>query len=371
MDEEVDDAESCSECQAFYDFGIEVFTYELFAESFAGPLAVSWPISYTKSWSKEKTFLAGPVPINLGVALEGEIGIELGLSLTAKWGDQEPVLAPNLCAVSRTQSRCGMPSPTPDDPGVDGDQSCYCDLACSFYGDCCEDYAYTCQFGGMPRKVVATSDFCASDGCHDSMAGKNMVATVAATVTPFTGVTLEAWAGLDLAVIRVLVKGEVTLVDLQVPFVLSGHMGFVGTPTVVESFSMYGDFGADLTASFLAGRVYLALEHINLSWCGKGPFKVPCGFQYDEFWSIDFASWDGIPLDLKLFAASIGGFTIDFGQDWKDCTDPWVQTPVCTRAAPLGLGLGLGLLRSGHHRQHSDSLGRPAGPLGDVRGNRE
>jgi hypothetical protein len=135
-------------------------------------------------------------------------------------------------------------------------------------------------------------------------------------VTPYGQMTAMASAAITSGVVRVGVAGNLTLINMKTP--LTGRMWWgvnVGSPKSVRA-GAWADLKLNL--SVMRGEVYLFAENQSLEWCSKrvkvGWVKVtvryPCGLQWNTFWDMDIADWDGWTWNQTLWTSPYVEYTL-------------------------------------------------------------
>jgi hypothetical protein len=313
--------EASCQCLAYYTVGVRAFEKDIWASEKAGGVP-QWTKTVTaaKGWGQEFYFAVGPIPVVIGYRLSGEGGFTLKLGLYLQRGNRYD-LPITSCATGASSSRCVTEgtATTPDDPAQPGYQNCGCDPQCRYFGDCCADYDWVCEYGFPVPAVVDPRDFnvCGSVGgganarCQEEMAGANYAMSMAAEVVPFMRFTAALWGGVDLLIVRAVARGDFVLADISLPIAVALRIGLWGSPVVVFQMKLMGSFSVRLALSMLSGMVRIIAEHRYIKWCSWRVcfwrkcinIPYPCGFGWKEFWSMKIAEWSGLRWVWPLFDA--------------------------------------------------------------------
>lgn len=119
--------------------------------------------------------------------------------------------------------------------------------------------------GKLGVKVAVGADF-ARDCARNAL-----IMSLGGAVTPFVNLTGFASASVDLAAVEIGVRGELVLIDLSLPFSVTGSIKPVGSELLLAT-----NTSLDLVVKSLAGRVLLFVDytvdeaHVTiLNWKGK------------------------------------------------------------------------------------------------------
>jgi hypothetical protein len=121
--------------------------------------------------------------------------------------------------------------------------------------------------------------------------------------------TIIATAAINAVVVRVGITGQLSLMAMRVP--LTGRMWW--GVTQLSPIKMKIGAWADLKLAFsvMSGEIYVFAENQSLAWCSKrikvGFIKVtvhyPCGTDWDTFWDMTIADWDGWTWNQTLWTS--------------------------------------------------------------------
>lgn len=278
------------ECRAYYDYGMRVMGFDPLgiSQKDSGDISFEFPITYGKELSKSAGFSAGPFSVEIGARVGVQVGVVLGMALHGQSGNIEPSLPHNRCAVDSKGNLCGQ---------ISKDASCYCDAACAEYGDCCEDYQAVCLNKTPTLQVVDVSQICFSENCKESLANSNFVGSLTGKITPLARAGGSAWLNADVWIGRGSVSGEITLVDLRVPFQIAGRFGLIGTPSSVREIGLVIDATLDWSLVILKGYLKAMAQLRVPKFCGP----IPCGWNWETIWDMTLVSFDGWPFGGHIF----------------------------------------------------------------------
>lgn len=236
---------------SFYDYGIGTFGVKLFGDAKSVPSAYHWGYDWnvSKELRRGTIVWAGAVPIQLEIRFGGIAGIAVDLDLLA--------------------------APTP--------------LA-----------------GSEESEVFLRS----------KTTGLARIGLAQLAVTPYGQMTVTASAAITAGVVRVGVAADLTLLNMRTP--LTGRIWW-GTNQMLPITVKAGAWAdLKLNLNVMSGEVYLFAENQSLAWCTKrvkvGWVKVkvsyPCGVQWNTFWDLEIADWDGWTWNQTLWTSPYVEYTL-------------------------------------------------------------
>lgn len=172
--------------------------------------------------------------------------------------------------------------------------------------------------GALRTSLPANSDE-SLQFLYSKTTGTGAIGLAQLAVTPYGQITATASAAVTAGVVRVGVAGDLNLLDMKIP--LTGRMwwGVTGTlnnKPVTLAMGAWADLKLNL--SVMSGDVYLFAENQSLDWCSKrvkvGFIKVtvryPCGLQWNTFWDMEIADWDGWTWNQTLWTSPYVSATV-------------------------------------------------------------
>lgn len=220
----------------YYDYGLKVFGHKLFGETRTAELALAFtPVSFARDVSVEKTFWEFVVPITIWGGITGTLGLDIRLDVTGKC---------NPSAVS-----CGS------------------QRQLSVW----EQGQFPPAAGGSPYEHVGVF----------SLEAK-----------PYGVATAHLGTGVNLALVRAGIEGQLDLVNVGFPFQVGLRFGTANNGTfryVTNSF-------ASMNVKVLDGRVLLVVDNF-----------VPTGlfsWGWQRWTSYQLFSWSGWAYNIPFFAVS-------------------------------------------------------------------
>jgi hypothetical protein len=146
--------------------------------------------------------------------------------------------------------------------------------------------------------------------------GSSRIGLAQLAVTPYGQMTATASASITAGIVRAGVASDLTLLNMRTP--LTGRLwwGLTGLSPLTLKAGAWADLKLNLTV--MSGEVYLFAENQSLDWCSKrvkvGFVKVtvryPCGYNWNTFWDMSIADWDGWTWNQTLWTSPYVEYTL-------------------------------------------------------------